>query len=364
MNQFSQYSVEPSEIPKGWVLVSRKLGGGYESRKIRPALLGVPGAAGLPGLTGASGGPGVKGLTGPAGNSGPQGDAGATGPNGVAGTFADEITFWDCACFESWEQYEDGAAISGLNGGLGFLTPWAGAGASVVIRTNKDGSVERRMSIGNGWTARRMPWGSNWNAVEISFTARLNRPPNADFNSTTGSGFYIGIGSGEVDNSTFANNFIGIRAKEFPTLFQYSGGTQTPHYTQVSGRRFIGKVGAAETVALSSGSSFPSFSIDEGRKSIYTVRFDRDAFVGTSSVSYFSALRNGTNSSEYDYPKQTILETYARRGNLSDTLAQPVLVESSSQVWSESAGVLDTLSLTWGWSTPLEISSIAVRRVY
>lgn len=370
MNQFSHYSIEQSGTPKGWVLVSRAAGGGaFESRKIRPSLLGVPGAKGLPGLPGASGGPGAKGEVGATGTSGPQGDSGPVGPNGADGSYPSEFTVWDTACFDSFESYSDGDPVAGLNRGLGFTTPWAGAGAGIVVRTNTDGSTEKRLSIARGasagWVARRFPWGSNWNVIEISFTAWVGGGVSGALDSTNGLGYYVGVNSGDVfpPSSNSCLNFFGMLGDNTP-LFSVTSGTQTDYLLQIAGRSHVGKVGAAITFVPGVGSSFPAFSIEEGKKSIYTLRLERDPFVGGSSVVYSQALRNGSNSGEYDYPKQTLFEAYARRADLNLVLPQPAVEQTAGVVWDEVPGVLDTVVLTWGWTFPLEISAIAVRRVY
>lgn len=367
MNRFTQYSVEQSGQPKGWLLVSRKAGSAYESRKIRPDLLGVPGAQGLPGINGAPGQPGAKGEVGLIGNSGPQGDAGLPGPNGAAGVYSEEVTLWDSAAFDSFEQYAAAAPVSGLNGGLGFITPWAGFGASIVTRINADGTTEKRLSIASGWIARRFPWGSNWNAIEICFNAWINRPALTNFGDVESGGaqYFVGACSGQVNTaaSALCENFIGLKGQSEPT-FVYTVGTQNNYFVN-TGRTTGSKVLGVFTFSSPSvGSSFPVFSAVEGRKSIQTFRIDRSAFIGGNSANYTMVLGNGTVSAEYDYPKQTLMESYARRVNLSENLPGGLTAQTATQVWNESTGQLDSLNIVWPWTTPLELSAVSVRRVY
>lgn len=361
MNRFTQYSIEQSGTPKGWLLVSREAGDAYESRKIRPDLLGTPGAKGLSGLPGADGAPGAKGLVGLAGPSGAQGVAGPTGANGPAGRYPQEVTGWDCAGFDSWEQYADGSNLVDQNGGLGFITPWGGANATVVSRTNSDGSTEKRLAISSGFVARRFPWGRYWNRVDLVFTAWVNRPSFTSFGDL--SGYYVGANSGVSipPNSNFCVNFYGIRGAN-ATVFSYTPNTQVNSFVHTSGRSHLGKEGAIATTVASSGSSFPSFSAVEGRRSIYTLTIERNPFFG--NMLYTMQLANGVQGSEYDYPKQTVMESYAKRVNYAENLPGGPTAETSSQLWDESTGPLDSLVITWPWIEPIEISALSVRRVY
>lgn len=372
MNQFTQYSIEQSGTPKGWLLVSRKVAGGegYESRKIRPNLLGVPGAQGLPGINGAPGSPGAKGPTGPMGAAGAQGPAGPVGANGASGVYPEEILLWDCAAFESWEQYSDGASVVGLDGGLGFTTPWAGSNTTIVTRTNRDGTTEKRASISQGYLARRFPWGSNWNAVEIVFTGRINSTntlPFGTIGSDGGRGYYVGVCSGEVNTaySLTCANFVGHSGNE-ALMWSWFAGTQCNNYSHTVGRRPTWRVGNVNTVVADFGSSFPTFSVDEGFRSIYTLRLERSAFVGSAGASYTFYLGNGlTNPAEFDWPKQTLMESFAQRSNMATNLSGGLAPQTGTMLAvTELTGQLDTVNITWPWADPLEISALAIRRIY
>lgn len=369
MNRFTQYSIEQSQQPKGWLLVSRKAGDAYESRKIRPDLLGVPGAQGLPGLKGADGQPGAKGATGSKGTSGAQGDAGATGANGAPGVYPEEVLLWDCACFDSFEQYAAGSVV-GTNGGLGFSTPWAASNATIVSRTNRDGTTEKRCAISQGYLARRMPWGSNWNAIEIVFTGRINNPGVATFGtvgSDGGRGYYVGVCSGTANTaySLTCANFVGHSGKQ-AALWFWAAGTQTNVFSHVPGRQPTWRVGNVDTTVADFGSSFPTFSVDEGFHSIYTLRLERSAFVGNNPATYTFYLGNGlTTPAEFDWPKQTLMESFARRSNMAENLPGGLAPQTGTMLGvTETTGQLDTLNITWPWSDPLEIASVLVRRIY
>lgn len=367
LNRFTQYSIEQSGTPKGWLLVSREAGAAYESRKIRPALLGVPGAKGLTGLPGANGADGAKGEVGLAGSSGAQGVAGPTGSNGPAGEYPQEVTGWDCACFDSWEQYADGANLVGQAGGLGFITPWGGSNATVVTRTNSDGSTEKRLAISNGFIARRYPWGRNWNRVDLTFTAWVNRPAFTNFGtnqSVGGVGYFVGSNSGITipPNSNACLNFYGLLGAQ-PTMWFYTPNTQVNAFVHTVGRTHTGKRLAVTTSVATVGSSFPALSAVEGRRSIFTLTLERVAF-GFPNMLYSLRHANGVQGSEYDYPKQTVMESYAKRVNYDDNMPGGPAAETSSQLWDESTGALDSLVITWPWVEPIEISAISVRRVY
>jgi len=358
MNTFTQYSVEESETPRGWVLISEQQSNSYVSKKMRPELLGVPGTAGLPGLDGSPGNAGPTGPVGFTGASGAQGDVGPTGPNGVPGSYAAEETVWDSAAFEGWEEYTVGSNLVGLNKGLGFTTAWAGVGGTVEQKTNQDGSTEKRLTVVSGSLARRMPWGGNWNAIDIILTASLYKPDHLAFGSSKP--WCIGVCSGEVDtaDSNSCINFYGCGGNN-PGQWTWFSGTQNDYYRHTSSRAHFGRRNNVNTGTPASGSSFPNLSTNEGRRSSMVLRLVRGAFVGSSAVSYASYLSGG--SGEFDFPKQHVMESFCRRVNMGENIASGF--ESAAQNWDESTGPLDTLNFVWPYADPLSISSIAVRRV-
>lgn len=365
MNIFTQYSVEPStSTPKGWVLVSAKVGDSYVSKKIRPALLGVPGAQGFPGLEGPAGSTGPQGYAGQTGPTGPQGVTGATGPNGAAATFNTEETLWDSAAYEGWEEYADGQAVAGLNKGIGFTTPWAGSGGTIVTRTNADGTTEKRLQLTGGWIARRMPWGSNWNAVDFMITGRIDRANHTPFGSAWDSGgatsWAIGACSGETHgvSDPLCLNFYGAGGAS-AAEWSYFAGTQNNYWRHLASRNPLGKRLTTVTITPAAGSSAPHLSAEEGRKSLIYLRIYRGPFVGNGTASYATYL--GGLTGEFDFPKQAIVEGFCRRFNFGENSAQ--VQEIGAQNWDESTGQLDTLNFAWPFA-PLEISSIAIRRVF
>ena len=366
MNIFTQYSVENAGTPKGWVLVSAKQGSAFVSKKLRPVLLGVPGAQGLPGLEGPTGVAGPTGLTGATGNAGAQGATGATGPNGADGSFKSEELTWDSAAFDGWEEYEEGADISGLDKGIGFTTPWSGSGGTVESRTNLDGNTEKRLILSNASITRRMPWGSNWNALDLVITGSIYKPDHLPFGNIWdafgATSWALGVCSGTANpvSSSSCLNFYGCGGISLDS-WSYFSGTQNQYWRHNASRPPFGKRGTALTITPASGSSAPNFSDTEGRRSLLFLRIYRGPFVGSGSASYATYL-SGSGTGEFDFPKQAVVEGFCLRSNTGENI--PSGVEVGAQPWDESTGPLDTFNFAWPFAVPLAISSIAIRRIH
>jgi hypothetical protein len=313
---------------------------------------------------------GPKGDTGPVGDIGPVGPQGPPGPPGDPASLSNvetEVRYCDSLAVEFFEDYDLGDLTS-LNKGAGWAADGVVSGGSIVSRAAPGGGTHKCLSISDGEIVRPFVWGADWSRIRLAMLVRANS--DASFNTSLA--FGVCAGPAQIADSTF----LGASSK-FYGLYNSASWSLSDFFTSDAQTYFVNKVGSSG--AVDSGTHVNDTLIipsTEGKCALLVVEISRPIVPSVSTAaSYLSAWR-GPDSDQSDFvtSKRQILE-WLRSNMESTTMADFASLVTTGPGSggtqtagfpgiSEATGRFDSLNIAWGAVAPLEISAMAVTRLY
>jgi hypothetical protein len=276
----------------------------------------------------------------------------------------------DGMALDTFEDYTPGT-ISSLDKGSGWSsTPGVATGGSAIVsRTGIDGRAYQALFVASGQIGRKFGWGANWNRIQIFMAIRINNS-----STFTGDG-YVGVCSGTTNMvaSASTDNFLGLRWENTsPNNVNYNGGTKSPYYNLVTTPRFTTRRATTSTDHGSgSGGTTRTIAAGEGYFTYYFLDISRPLFAtAATSVSYAQGFIIDTTANvEFSKSKSTLFqlalgEVAGTVGNHTSLAAVTAATPTTnSYAFDESAGVFDSVNLSWPHFWGLEIGALMVRKV-
>lgn len=301
-------------------------------------------------------------------------DVGATGPagaNGAAGTpAATELRTDDMVCFDSLEDYSDGA-ISSLTAGLGWLNNGVAVNGSIVTRSPGSGIQTKRLQLAQGGSLiRTMPWGGKWQRLLIAIALRMNH------NAThTGGPLAFGVCSGTTNHfgAASCDNFFGMKESGSANDWTHTTGTRYNYFVVNPSLRYCTRR-ATTTTDRGSGSGSPGGVVmaSEGGISHWLLDISRPVFATAGTAVTYNAGHSSTDATKAQfYPGKQMLTALLRgmSGTVGGVDSWSVLTGSGNNTvtgfsFDESTGALDSLNIYWNNAQPLEIVAYGVRKMF